>query len=91
MALCSDEKNPPNEALLDACLKQHNIIMHLIKDPELLHHIDSGSEYLLMNCLYEIDNQANLLLSGMRSFFFFFFFFFLLFVCFFFFFFFSMV
>lgn len=63
MALCSDEKNPPSEALLDACLKQHNIIMHLIKDPELLHHIDSGSEYLLMNCLYEIDNQANLLLS----------------------------
>lgn len=66
MALCSDEKNPPSEALLDACLKQHNIIMHLIKDPELLHHIDSGSEYLLMNCLYEIDNQANLLLSGMH-------------------------
>lgn len=63
LSLCSDEKNPPSEELLDACLKQHNILMHLLRNPELLHHIDPGSEYLLLNCLYDVDNQVNMLLT----------------------------
>lgn len=62
MAIC-DKNSVLSPELQQACIDHNLAALALLKNPEGLKTIDTGSKYLLDCCLYDIDNKINVILT----------------------------